>query len=171
MISVLLLTRATPVRFVPADCRNPSTKREIRAAVAEPRKGKVDVSFHEVVGTGKVVDRDSVWFQHADDLRHYRLIVENMFEDLVAKTEVERAILERQSIVGGISQPQPIGDFGGGLSPISQYLSKSRSQYSRHVNAEGIVTLRQQGAHGRTDAATEVENCCTGRKAAVLVAR
>ena len=59
------------------------------------------------------MDRDSVWFQYADDLRHYRLIVENMFEDLVAKTEVERAILERESIIGGISQLQPIGDFGG----------------------------------------------------------
>jgi len=123
------------------------------------------VSFHEVVGTGKVVDRDSVWFQYADDLRHYRLIVENMFEDLVAKTEVERAILERQSIVGGISQHQPIGDFGGRFIADKPVLVEITVSIFEHVNAEGIVTLRQQGAHGRTDAATEVENCCTGRKA------
>ena len=165
MISVLLLTRETPVRFVPADCRNPSTKREIRAAIAEPRKGKVDVSFHEVIGTGKVVDRDSVWFQYADDLRHYRPIVENMFEDLVAKTEVECTILERQSIVGGISQLQPLGDFGRRFIADKPVLVEITAPIFEHVNAEGIVTLRKQGAHGRTDAATEVENCCTGRKA------
>jgi hypothetical protein len=38
-----------------------------------------------------------------------------MFEDLVTETEVERAILERQPIVGRIGQFQPIGDFGRGL--------------------------------------------------------
>jgi hypothetical protein len=135
-------------------------KREIRAAVAEPRKGKVDVSFHEVGGAGKVVDRDSIWFQYADDLRHYRLIVENMFEDLVAKTEVERAILERQSIIDGISQLQPIGDFGGRFIADKPVLVEITVPMFEHVNAEGILTLRQQGAHGRTDAASEVENCC-----------
>jgi hypothetical protein len=88
------------------------------------------VSFHEVVGSGKVVERESAWFQDADDLRHRRLVVEDMFEDLVAETKVERAILERQPIVGRIGQLQPLRDFGGGLSPMSQYLSKSRSQYS-----------------------------------------
>ena len=125
----------------------------------------------KLLGPGKLWIENSVRFQYADDLRHDRLIVENMFEDLVAKTEVERAILERQSIVGGISQLQPLGDFWGRFIYDKPVFVEITAPIFEHVNAEGIVTLRKQGAHGRTDAATEVENCRTAKKAGVRVAR
>ena len=86
-----------------------------------------------------------------------------MFEDLVAETKVERAILERQPIVGRIGQLQPIGDFGRGLVADEPVLVEITVPIFKHVDAVGVVALRKQGAHGRTDAAAEIENCCTGR--------
>jgi hypothetical protein len=120
----------TPVRLGAADRRNPGAEGEIGTAEAEPGEGEVNVSFHEVVGSGKVVERESAWFQDADDLRHRRLVVEDMFEDLVAETEVERAILERQPIVGRIGQLQPIGDFSGGLVADEPVLVEITVPYS-----------------------------------------
>ncbi|HKF11732.1 MAG TPA: hypothetical protein VKB89_23920 [Xanthobacteraceae bacterium] len=154
----------TPIRFGATHPCNPGTKREIRAAKAKPRKGKADVSFHQIVWAGKMMHRNRSRFEHADDLRHGGRVIENMLEHLIAEAKVKRAVLEWQPVFLEVQQLKPARDFGWGSFRDVPVFVEVAVPIFEHIDAECLVALLQQAAHRLADPAAEIENFGAGRK-------
>ena len=154
----------TPIRLAAAEPADPSAKGEIGATEAKPRNRKADVPFHQVIGAGKVMDRNRARLEHAHDLRHGGRVVENVLEDLIAEAEVEGGVLERQPVMAQIEQLQSARNLGRGSFRDVPVLVEIVAPIFEHVDAEGVVATLEQGAHGVADSAAEVENPGAGRK-------
>src|SRR5262245_27174233 len=85
--------------------------------------------------------------------------------DLVAETEVERAVGERQPVIAEIEQIKPARDFGRRHLRDMPVFVEVAAPIFEHVDAKTVITLFEQGAHRITDPAAEIENLGAGRKA------
>src|SRR5262249_62114266 len=93
---------------------------------------------------------------------HRGFVVEHVLEHLIAETEVEGAVRKRQPIVGGVDAIEPRGDFRRRLFLYMPVLIEIAIPVFQHVDAVGVVALRQQDANRGANAAAEIENLCAG---------
>ena len=130
-------------------------KREIDATMAEPRNWKSDVTLHYAVRPWEPMNGYCTAFQNACYLQKCTLIIGDVFEYLIAETEIKVMIWERKTIFLGIHHVKTLSHVRrNGIERIPMM---------RDINTEGVVAESAKSRHGHSLATSKIKYSSTAR--------